>query len=131
MTSKVYRRLCLYKDAPDRVNVVGPILQWDADEVSAVFHVVIAQANGGIVTATGSSTISYTNPTPNAVWTPPPDEDWHATAQATNGQLTYGPATAYVTAVIDGVYGQVLETYTWTVLTRLIRCNEHGQEIDD
>jgi hypothetical protein len=115
MTSKVKKRLCL-KEGGTRVEVRGPIVKWDSDEVSAVFAVSISQvdAAGNVVTANGSSTAVYTNPK---------SKHWTATAVVADAglQLEHGPATAYATATIQ-VDGPAYETYTWILLTRLVDC---------
>jgi hypothetical protein len=119
MTSRVKKRLCLKKGGK-RVEVRGPIVKWDSDERSAVFSVAISQvdAAGNVVTANGSSTAVYTNPT---------SKEWAATAVVTDPglHLEHGPATAYATATIQ-VDGPRYETYTWTLLTRLVDC-EHSK----
>jgi hypothetical protein len=116
MTSKVKKRLCLKKGGK-RVEVRGPIVKWDADEVSAVFAVTISQvdAAGNVVTANGSSTALYTNPK---------SKHWTATAVVTDPalHLELGPATAYATATIQ-VDGPAYERYTWILLTRLVECS--------
>ncbi len=95
MTSRVKKRLCLKNDGK-RVEVKGPIVKWDPDEVSAVFAVTISQvdAAGNVVTANGSSTAVYTNPK---------SKGWTATAVVTDPglHLEHGPATAYATATIQ------------------------------
>lgn len=114
MTSRVKKKLCL-KDNGTHVEVRGPIVKWDSDEVSAVFSVVIAQMGpNGLVTANGSSTGVFTNPA---------SKHWTATAVVTDPslQLEDGPATAYATATIH-VQGPAYETYKWTLLTRLVHC---------
>jgi hypothetical protein len=117
MTSKVKKRLCLKKSGK-RVEVRGPIVRWEPDERSAVFSVVISQVNaaGKVVTATGASTALYTNPG---------STQWAATAVVTDPalQLELGPATAYATATIQ-VDGPAYEQYRWTLLTRLVDCDD-------
>ena len=113
MTSKVNSMLRLSKRG-QRVNVAGPIVSWDPDEISATFSVVISQvdAAGNVVVANGASTLTYTNPTSTT---------WAAVATVTDPalRLEVGPATAVATATIL-VDGPALETYTWTLLTRLV-----------
>ena len=113
MTSKVNSMLRLSKRG-QRVNVNGPIVSWDPDEISATFSVVISQvdATGNVVVATGASTVTYTNPTSTT---------WAAVATVTDPalRLEAGPATAVATATIL-VDGPALETYPWTLLTRLV-----------
>ena len=119
MTSKVKRRLCLSENGK-RVEVRGPIAEWDADEISAVFSVVISQVDddGNVVSANGSSSATYTNPE---------SDTWSATAMVTDPHLhlEHGPATAYATATIE-VEGPAYETYAWTLLTRLVDCDDKG-----
>jgi hypothetical protein len=113
MTSRVNSRLKL-KQGGRSVEVEGPIISWDSDEISATFSVVIPPVNedGRVVTANGSSVETYTNPDSTS---------WSAIATvATPGlELEQGPATAFATASIS-VEGFSTETYTWTLLTRLI-----------
>jgi hypothetical protein len=113
MTSKVNSKLHL-RDHGKSVDVVGPISSWDDDEISATFSVVITQVNeaGNVVTANGSSTDGYANPDSTS---------WDAVATVTDPALSLenGPATAYATATIL-VDGPSYETYTWTLVTRLI-----------
>jgi hypothetical protein len=116
MTSKVNRMLRLSKRG-QRVNVDGPIVSWDPDEISATFSVVISQvdAAGNVVVANGASTATYAN-RPHR-----PSTTWAAVATVTDPalRLEVGPATAVATATIL-VDGPALETYTWTLLTRLV-----------
>ncbi len=112
MTSRVNKRLHLKKSGRG-VDVEGPIISWDSDEISATFSVVISQVDedGNVVTATGSSTETYTNPVSTG---------WSAVATVTDPtlRLEEGTATAYATATIL-IQGLSHETYTWTLLTRL------------
>ena len=114
MTSRVNSRLKLGHGG-HRVEVEGPIISWDSDEISATFSVVISQVNaeGDVVTANGSSTGIYT--------AQPPSTSWDAVATVTDPDLRLeeGPATAVATATIV-VQGYSTETYTWTLLTRLV-----------
>ena len=113
MTSKVNSKLHLGKHGHS-VAVEGPIDSWDADEISATFSVVITQVDeaGNVVTANGSSTDSYTKPGSTS---------WDAVATVTDPalHLENGPATAFATATIL-VQGPSYETYTWTLVTRLV-----------
>lgn len=134
MHSKVKARLCL-RNGGTVVDVKGPITEWEADEVSAIFTVTIAQmdASGQIRTASGVSG-AYSNPTPGVNWASPPNPKmwWTATANASDPalQLEFGPAIAYSTAIIQNSSNE-LEPYYWTILTRLIECDEHGDDDDD
>src|SRR6476661_4599304 len=113
MTSRVNSRIKL-KHGGRSVDVAGPIVNWDSDEISATFFVVITQVNedGNVVTANGSSVGTYTNPASTT---------WAAAATVTNPDLRLeeGHATAVATATIL-VEGFSYETYTWTLLTRLV-----------
>jgi len=113
LISRVNSRLTL-KHGGRSAEVEGPIVTWDSDEISATFFVVISQVNedGNVVTASGSSVASYTNPD---------SDSWAAVATVTDPDLRLeeGPATAVATATIL-VEGFSNETYTWTLLTRLV-----------
>jgi hypothetical protein len=93
------------------VEVTGPITQWDADETSATFAVVIAQlqADGTIVLAHGSSVNTYHSG----------DGAWSAHAHVVGpAGLAAGHAQAFAYASVlndDGEY----EPYPWWVETRL------------
>lgn len=114
MTSRVNSRLKLGHGGRS-VAVEGPIINWDPDEISATFSVDISQVNadGTVVSANGSSTDNYT--------ASPPSTSWAAIATVTDPDLRLeeGPATALATAIIT-VQGYSKETYTWTLLTRLV-----------
>jgi hypothetical protein len=102
------------------VRATGPILSWDADEVSAIASVVLVQAlpGHGIVFAGGTSA-RVENPTPGFAWPPAAGaaaEMWSAQAQVTRPLVTLqaGYATAYAHAIVENVAGE-LETYDWMV----------------
>jgi hypothetical protein len=113
VTSKVEKKLCL-RNGGLIVDVVGPVT-WDDDEVSAVFAVSISQMDDdGNVRSAGGSSVRYLNGV----------SEWKATARTDDdAPLEPGPATAFATAVVEEEGGQVIETYTWTVLTRLRHCD--------
>jgi hypothetical protein len=116
MTSRVNSKLQLGHGGRS-VAVEGPIITWDPDEISATFSVDISQVNseGNVVTASGSSTDLYT------AQPPPGSTSWGAIATVTDPalRLDEGHATALATATIL-VQGYTKETYTWTLLTRLV-----------
>jgi hypothetical protein len=102
------------------VKATGPILSWDADEVSAIASVVLVQAlpGHGIVFAGGASA-RVENPTPGTAWPPAagaPAEMWSAEAAVTRPVVTLqaGYATAYAHAIVENIAGE-LETYDWMV----------------
>jgi hypothetical protein len=116
VTSKVDKKLCL-RTGGRVVDVVGPVL-WDDDEVSAVFSVSISQMDDdGNVRSAGGASVRYLNGNGVSQWTATAHTDEHA-------PLEPGPATAFATAVVEEQGGQVIETYTWTVLTRLRHCDD-------
>ena len=114
MTSKVDKKLCL-RSGGRAVDVVGPV-SWDDDEVSAVFSVTISQMDDdGNVRSAGGASVRYLNGV----------NEWRAVARTDDeAPLEPGPATAFATAVVEEQGGQVIETYTWTVLTRLRHCED-------
>jgi hypothetical protein len=114
MNSRINKKLCLNNDGKT-VHVKGPILQWDPDEVSAIFTVTIKQItdSGATASATGSSQTYF-----------PSAHAWDADAIVTTGpELEYGPATAYATATIQ-LTNRTVEKYDWVVLTRLVDCRD-------
>ncbi len=118
VNSRIKKQLCL-RNAGQTVDVKGPILKWDPDEVSAIFSVVVSQMNSSlvIVSAAGVSG-KYAA---GALM-------WEATADAVGGPLELGPATATATATIENNLGQ-LETYAWGPLyTHLVECNGEPEE---
>jgi hypothetical protein len=93
------------------VEVTGPISQWDADETSATFAVVIAQvqSDGGIVLAHGSSAHGYQSG----------DGAWSAHAHVAGpASLTAGAAQAFAYASVLNDEGEY-EPYPWWVETTL------------
>src|SRR5215470_14059704 len=95
MTSRVDPRLKL-SNGGRTVEVTGPIVSWDPDEISATFSVVITQMNehDQVVTANGASTDLYTRAANSTTWA--------AVASVTDPalRLEQGPATAFATATI-------------------------------
>lgn len=122
MNSRIDTTLCLV-DNGMTVRAKGPIINWEPDEVSAVVTVTVKQLVGPprqMASATGSSKLYLNGAT-----------RWAARAVVTAGPpLHYGQAMALATATIEHDDGTV-ETYTWTVLTELVECNEDDQEQDD
>jgi hypothetical protein len=93
------------------VEVTGPISQWDADETSATFAVVIAQVQPGgeIVLAHGSAGHNYQSG----------DGAWAAHAHVSgNGSLSAGHAQAFAYASVLNDEGEY-EPYPWWVETTL------------
>lgn len=113
MTSKVDKLLCL-RNGGTVVDVTGPVA-WEDDEVSAVFSVTISQLDeDGVTHSAGGSSVRYANGV----------TQWQAVARtAEELPLEPGPATAFAVATVEGQDGQVVETYTWTVLTHLRHCH--------
>jgi hypothetical protein len=111
MTSKVNDELRLSPDGKT-IQVKGPIQNWQADEVAAVFSVVISQAsgNGGPTTAIGASTLTYD----------PSKDQWTAEAKVTGKNMAFheGNATAHAWATIAQPGGDA-ESYEWSVPTTL------------
>ena len=112
MHSKVDDNLRLSADGRE-VAVSGPITEWDDDEESATFAVVIAQvdATGDIVLARGRSHETYRKGA----------NKWEATANVTqNGaRLTAGEAQAWALASIAETSGK-FELYPWSLETHLV-----------
>jgi hypothetical protein len=93
------------------VEVTGPISQWDPDETSATFAVVIAQvkSNGDIVMAHGSSAQTYNSG----------DGSWTALARVVGQvQLAAGLAQAFAYASVLNNQNEY-EPYPWWVETTL------------
>ena len=117
MDSRINDELTL--DGGDHsVEVIGPILKWEAQEVGAIVAVFIVQrVPGGLVVAGGISE-KYLNPTPGHVWVSAPGntQDWDADAvvNAALPGLSPGPAVAYAHARIEDATGQ-LKPFNWTV----------------
>jgi hypothetical protein len=98
------------------VYVTGPILKWDADEVSATFAVLVTQKqpDGTFVRAIGAS---------KGWWKPPSDtaetQEWAADAVVIGtGRFTEGEAKAYGIASVkhaDDTY----EPYPWPNTVKL------------
>jgi hypothetical protein len=113
MHSKVDDNLRLSADGRE-VAVSGPITDWEDDELSATFTVVIAQLDedGDIVLARGRSRETYRNGA----------RKWEATAEVTrNGaRLTAGEAQAWALASIAETSGK-FELYPWSLETHLVR----------
>jgi hypothetical protein len=111
MHSKVNDNLRLSADGRE-VAVSGPITEWDDDEQSATFTVVIAQIdeNGDIVLARGRSRETYRNGA----------KTWEATAKViqNDARLTTGEARAWALASITETSGKY-ELYPWSVETHL------------
>jgi hypothetical protein len=86
----------------------GPI-EWDSDEVSATFVVVIGQVKeqGHIVYATGRTKRTF--------W--PTDERWEAEAAVVgpNDRFVYGDATGWAVASVKENTGAI-EPYPWEVV---------------
>jgi hypothetical protein len=103
MTSRVDTPLNMHNGGR-QVTVEGPI-DWDPDEIYALFTVVISQveADGSVVTAMGSS-MRYAHGA----------STWEATATVTeNGKhLRPGAADAYAVATIATTSGRS-ENYPW------------------
>ena len=121
MNSRIDQLLCLDDDGKT-VQVNGPIVSWEADEVSAVVSVVITQmkANRKIAVATGISgqVVKASNPT-----------QWSAVARGTPGPgPEFGQATAYATAIVQHDNG-TFEPYNWPVQIRLVECVD-GQPVE-
>ena len=114
MTSKVNKKLCL-RNGGRIVDVVGPVA-WEDDEVSAVFSVSISQMDDdGNVRSAGGASVRYLNGV----------SQWTAAAHTDDdAPLEPGPATAFAKAVVEEQGGQVIESYEWTVLTRLRHCDD-------
>lgn len=110
MTSKVNTPLKLSADGMT-VHVVGPILEWESDERSAVFSVEITQPpNSATVSARGRSTRTYN----------PKDKKWQAVARVSGPTpLRVGPALATATAMITLKNGKT-EPYGWPVRVVLV-----------
>jgi hypothetical protein len=112
MHSKVNDNLRLSADGRE-VAVSGPITEWDDDEQSATFTVVIAQIdeNGDIVLARGRSRETYRNGA----------KKWEATAKViqNDARLTAGEARAWALASITETSGNY-ELYPWSVETHLV-----------
>ena len=110
MTPKMYPSVPI-SDAGRTVTVKGPI-NWDSgsdpQEVAAVFTLVVSQIspNGGVVSAIGWATKTYTN-----------EQDWTAKARVVGppeAELVPGGATVAAWATIahsDGGYA----AYEWTL----------------
>jgi hypothetical protein len=117
MTSRVKKKLCLSQDG-QRVKVVGPLIEWDEYEQSAVFSVTITQtdAAGAKVTAVGSS--SPAHPPYH-----PPANRWDAVAlvKEPGKRLHDGPAGADAVATIT-VGGPNPKRYQWEVDVELVPC---------
>lgn len=122
MNSRIDTSLCL-KDGGKTVRAKGPIINWEPDEVSAVVTITIKQRVGPgpqLASATGSSNLYLNGAT-----------RWAAKAVVTAGPpLKFGPATAFATATIEHTDGTI-ETYTWTVLTELVDCEDDQDQEDD
>ena len=122
MNSRINKLLCLDDDGKT-VHVKGPILEWEDDEVSAIFTVTIKQIvdGGGTASATGSSQ-TYSHGA----------QHWAAAAVVTTGPaLEHGPATAYAIATIQ-LTNHTVEVYEWVVLTRLVDCSDgEPDQVDD
>lgn len=112
MHSKVDDNLVLSSDGRE-VAVSGPISQWDSDEKSATFTVVIAQVDddGEIVLARGASHTTYENGA----------KTWKATARVSKpgARLSDGPAQAWALASIAETGGG-FELYPWSLETHLV-----------
>ena len=112
MHSRVDNNLVLSSDGRE-VSVSGPITQWDDDERSATFTVVIAQIveDGEIVLARGKSHETYQNGA----------KTWKATADVTRAgaRLTRGKAEAWALASIAATSGE-FELYPWSLETHLV-----------
>ena len=112
MGSRVKAKLRLSDDGREVV-VSGPITEWDGDEESATFTVVIAQVDdsGDIVLARGESEYTYRRGA----------KTWKATARVNgrSGRLTRGLAEAWALASITKPNG-TFELYPWSVQTRLV-----------
>jgi hypothetical protein len=119
MTSRVKKKLCLSQDG-QRVKVVGPFIEWDEYEQSAVFSVTITQtdAAGAKVTAVGSSSPAH------APYHPPANR-WDAIAVVTEPakRLHNGPADADAVATIT-VGGPNSKRYPWHVDVKLVSCHD-------
>lgn len=89
------------------VTASGPI-EWDPDEASATFMVIIAQVKpqGRIVYATGRGKRTY--------W--PGDERWEAraTIDDPNDQFMYGDASGWADGSVKETNGNI-EPYPWGV----------------
>jgi hypothetical protein len=94
------------------VTASGPI-EWDSDEVSATFMVVIAQVKprGRIVYATGRGERTY--------W--PNDQRWEARASVVgaNDRFIYGDADGWADASVKETSGAI-EPYPWGVKNLII-----------
>ena len=112
MHSRVDNNLVLSSDGRE-VSVSGPITQWDDDEKSATFTVVIAQIDEGgeIVLARGQSHDTYQNGT----------KTWKATARVSRpgARLSQGAAQAWALASIAESSGK-FELYPWSLETHLV-----------
>jgi hypothetical protein len=112
MHSKVDDNLVLSSDGRE-VAVSGPISEWDDDESSATFTVVIAQIadDGVIVLARGRSHETYQNGA----------RTWRATAHVSKSgvRLSHGAAQAWALASIAGTNGD-FELYPWSLETHLV-----------
>ena len=112
MHSRIDARLVLSTDGRE-VAVSGPITQWDDDEKSATFAVVIAQLdeNGEIVLARGKSHETYENGA----------RAWNATAHVngSGGRLSQGAAQAWALGSIAETNGK-FELYPWSLETHLV-----------
>ena len=107
MHSRVDDNLVLSTDGRE-VAVSGPISQWNSDEKSATFTVVIAQVDndGEIVLARGASHTTYENGA----------KTWKATARVSKpgARLSDGPAQAWALASIAETSGE-FELYPWSL----------------
>ena len=104
-----------------RVKVLGPILRWEANEISALVAVMIAQdAANGLVMAAGASE-TYLNPNCPGAWVSPdpPTTFWDADALVAvntglRPALVAGAALAYAHVWIVDAAHQVHQG-DWTV----------------